>query len=95
METGEHGITANAIGPSYVRTPLVAGQIAAQARVHKISEQDVVEKLMLASAAIKRLLEPDEVASLVLYLCTEAAAGVTGLCIRLTLVGRLAERPRL
>jgi 3-hydroxybutyrate dehydrogenase len=78
LETGEHGITANAICPAYVRTPLVEGQIAAQAKLYKMSERDVVEKVMLAPAAIKRLLEPDEVASLVLYLCTEAAAGVTG-----------------
>lgn len=78
LETAEHGITANAICPAYVRTPLVEGQIAAQAKLYKMSERDVVEKIMLAPAAIKRLLEPHEIASLVLYLCTEAAAGVTG-----------------
>ncbi len=78
LEVAEHGITANAICPAYVRTPLVEGQIAEQARVHGISEQDVVEQIMLAPAAIKRLLEPDEVASLALYLCSDAASGITG-----------------
>lgn len=78
LEVAEHGITANAICPAYVRTPLVEGQIAEQARVHGISDREVVEKIMLAPAAIKRLLEPDEVASLALYLCSDAASGITG-----------------
>lgn len=78
LETAERGITANAICPTYTRTPLVMGQIAEQARVHRLSEQEVVEKIMLAPAAIKRLLEPEEVATLVLYLCSEAASAVTG-----------------
>ncbi len=74
----EHGITANAVCPGYVRTPLVEGQIADQARVHGIPAEKVIETIMLAPAAVKRLLEPEEVASLVLYLCSDAAAGVTG-----------------
>ncbi|HEV8338742.1 MAG TPA: 3-hydroxybutyrate dehydrogenase [bacterium] len=78
LEVAEAGITANAVCPGYVRTPLVEGQIAAQAQVHGISPNEVVERIMLAPAAIKRLLEPDEVAALVLYLCGDAAAGITG-----------------
>ncbi len=78
LEVADYGVTANAICPAYVRTPLVEGQIAEQARVHGISKQQVVEKVMLASAAIKRLLEPDEVAMLVLYLCSDVASGITG-----------------
>ena len=78
LEVAEHGITANAVCPGYVRTPLVEGQIADQARVHGIPAQQVVETIMLAPSALKRLLEPEEVASLVLYLCSEAAAGITG-----------------
>ncbi len=78
LEAGEHGITANAICPAYVRTPLVEGQIADQAKVHGIPAREVVEEIMLAPTAIKRLLEPEEVADLALYLCSEAAAGVTG-----------------
>jgi 3-hydroxybutyrate dehydrogenase len=78
LEVAEHGITANAICPGYVRTPLVENQIADQARVHGIPPAEVVERIMLAPAAIKRLLEPDEIAAAVLYLCSEMARGVTG-----------------
>jgi 3-hydroxybutyrate dehydrogenase len=78
LEGAEHGVTCNAICPSYVRTPLVEKQIADQARVHGIPESDVVEKIMLFEAAIRRLLEPEEVAQLVTYLCTDAASGITG-----------------
>lgn len=78
LEVAEYGITANAICPSYVRTPLVEKQIADQSKTHGIPEQEVVEKIMLAPAAVKRLLEPEEVAGLVRYLCTDTAAGITG-----------------
>jgi len=78
LEVAEAGITANTVCPGYVRTPLVEGQIAAQAEAHGIPPTEVVERIMLAPAALKRLLEPAEVASLVLYLCGEAAAGITG-----------------
>jgi len=78
LEVAEHGITANAICPGWVRTPLVEGQTAELARLHRIPPEEAVEKIVLAPAAIKRLLEPEEIASLVLYLCSDAAAGVTG-----------------
>jgi len=78
LEVAERGITANAICPGYVRTPLVENQIADQAKVHGIPPQEVVERIMLAPAAIKRLLEPDEIAAAVLYLCSENARGITG-----------------
>jgi 3-hydroxybutyrate dehydrogenase len=61
-----------------VRTPLVENQIADQARIHGISEAEVVEKVMLTEPAIKRLLEPDEVADAVLWLCSDATAFVNG-----------------
>jgi 3-hydroxybutyrate dehydrogenase len=77
LEGAEHGVTCNAICPSYVRTPLVEKQIADQARVHGIPESEVVEKIMVAEAPIHRLLEPEEVAQLVTYLCTDAASGIT------------------
>lgn len=83
LEVAEHGITANAICPGYTRTPLVEGQIAEQARLHGIPEEEVIEKIVLAPAAIKRLLEPEEIAGLVLYLCTDAAAGFTGAALSL------------
>src|SRR5256884_9699973 len=78
LEVAEYNITVNAICPSYVRTPLVERQIAEQSKVHGIPEQDVVQKIMLAPAAIKRLLEPEEVASFALYLCGDHAAAMTG-----------------
>jgi len=78
LEGAPHGITANAICPSYVRTPLVEGQIANQSRAHGIPEDEVIEKIMLGGAPIKRLLEPAEVAEMVLFLCSEVAAGITG-----------------
>ena len=78
LEGAEHGVTCNAICPSYVRTPLVEKQIADQARVHGIPESEVVEKIMVVEGAIRRLLEPEEVAQLVTYLCTDAASGITG-----------------
>jgi len=85
LEMGEHNITCNAICPGYVRTPLVEKQIADQARVNGISEQDVVQKIMLAPAAIRRMLEPREVASLVVYLCSDDAAGITGAALDIDL----------
>ncbi|WP_224368663.1 3-hydroxybutyrate dehydrogenase [Hyalangium versicolor] len=78
LEGADKGVTVNAVCPSYVRTPLVEKQIADQARVHGLSEAEVVEKIMLAPAAVKRLLEPSEVAAYVTFLCSEAAGGITG-----------------
>jgi 3-hydroxybutyrate dehydrogenase len=78
LEGAEHGVTSNCINPAYVRTPLVEGQIADQARTHGISADEVVEQVMLAPAAIRRLIEPDEVAEAVAYLCSPATQSVTG-----------------
>jgi 3-hydroxybutyrate dehydrogenase len=78
LEGGPRGVTSNCVCPAYVRTPLVENQIADQARIHGISEAEVVEKIMLTEPAIKRLLEPDEVADAVLWLCSPAAAFVNG-----------------
>ncbi len=83
LEVAEHGITANAICPGWVRTPLVEGQIAEQAQVHHIPEEEVIDRIVLSSAAIKRLLEPKEIADLVIYLCSDAAAGFTGAALPL------------
>jgi 3-hydroxybutyrate dehydrogenase len=78
LEGAAHGITVNAICPAYVRTPLVDKQIADQAKNLGIPEQDVIQKVMLEPAAIKRLIEPEEVTEMILYLCSDAARSVTG-----------------
>ncbi|MER3479018.1 MAG: D-beta-hydroxybutyrate dehydrogenase [Meiothermus sp.] len=78
LEVAEYGITCNAICPAYVKTPLVQAQIADQARTLHISEDEVVEKVMLAPAAIKRLIEPWEVAEYALFLASDRAGGITG-----------------
>ncbi|MBE0464155.1 MAG: 3-hydroxybutyrate dehydrogenase [Halomonadaceae bacterium] len=78
LEGGTQGITANAICPAYVKTPLVDNQIADQAKLNNMDEQEVVEKIMLKNAAVKRLIEPQEVAQMVAYLASDAAGAVTG-----------------
>ncbi|GAA4066277.1 3-hydroxybutyrate dehydrogenase [Microbacterium laevaniformans] len=78
LEGGPHGVTSNCINPAYVRTPLVEKQIADQASVHGIAEDEVVEKIMLTESVIKRLIEPTEVASLAGWLASDHAGMVTG-----------------
>ena len=78
LEGAPHGVTSNCINPGYVATPLVQKQIADQARVHGIPESEVVEKVMLAESAVRRLIEPDEVAALVSFLAGDAAGSITG-----------------
>nr|NIQ96927.1 SDR family oxidoreductase [Desulfuromonadales bacterium]NIR34401.1 SDR family oxidoreductase [Desulfuromonadales bacterium]NIS42952.1 SDR family oxidoreductase [Desulfuromonadales bacterium] len=78
LEGGGQGITVNSICPSYVRTPLVDNQIADQAKAHGLSHDQVVEEIMLKNAAVKRLIEPEEVGQFVLFLCSDAAACMTG-----------------
>ncbi|GAA5118480.1 3-hydroxybutyrate dehydrogenase [Pseudonocardia adelaidensis] len=78
LEGAEHGVTSNCIDPAYVRTPLVERQIADQARIHGIDPGAVVERVMLAPAAVKRLVEPDEVAELAAVLYGPASASITG-----------------
>ena len=78
LEGAPRGVTSNCVNPGYVHTPLVEKQIADQARIHGIPESEVIEKVLLAESAIKRLLEPEEVADLVLWLCGPTAGVVTG-----------------
>jgi len=78
LEGGPHGVTSNCINPGYVRTPLVETQIADQARIHDIAEDEVIERIMLTESVIKRLVEPDEVAALATWLCGDSAGMVTG-----------------
>ncbi len=78
LEGGSKGVTSNTVCPAYVRTPLVEKQIADQAAAHGISESEVVEKIMLTEPAVKRLIEPAEVADCVAFLCSPAASFMTG-----------------
>lgn len=78
LEGAAHGVTSNTICPAYVRTPLVENQIAEQARVHNLPPERVVTDVMLAEPAIKRLIEPDDVAELAAYLCGPSAGFITG-----------------
>jgi 3-hydroxybutyrate dehydrogenase len=78
LEGAAHGVTSNCVNPAYVRTPLVEAQISAQAASHGMAEEQVVDEVMLAPVAIKRLAEPAEVAEMVAYLCSPHASFVTG-----------------
>ncbi len=78
LEGAPHGVTSNCVNPGYVRTPLVTKQIADQAKVHDIPEDQVVTEILLKESAIKRLVEPEEVASLVGWLASPVAGMVTG-----------------
>ncbi|WP_028265625.1 3-hydroxybutyrate dehydrogenase [Arthrobacter sp. MA-N2] len=78
LEGGQHGVTSNCINPGYVRTPLVEKQIADQALLHGIPESEVLAKVMLTESAVKRLVEPEEVASLAAWIASDDAGMVTG-----------------
>ena len=78
LEGAEAGISATAVCPGYVRTPLVEGQIPDQAKAHGISEEEALEDVILAPHAIKRLIEPSEVAAVVGFLASTAGAAFTG-----------------
>ena len=78
LEGAERGVTSNCVNPGYVRTPLVEKQISDQARVHGLSPDEVVSRVMLTRSAVKRLIEPEEVAGAVAYLCSRDADFVTG-----------------
>ncbi|MFF3816653.1 3-hydroxybutyrate dehydrogenase [Streptomyces bluensis] len=78
LEGAPHGVTSNCVNPAYVRTPLVEKQLADQARAHGIPEERVLSEVLLTDSAVKRLIEPQEVAEAVAYLCAPQASFVTG-----------------
>ena len=78
LELATSGVTVNCISPGYVRTPLVEGQIEAQAKAHGIAPEEVVARVFLERSAVKRMGEPAEVAELVAFLCSDSAGLLTG-----------------
>lgn len=78
LEAAEKGVTSNTVCPGYVRTPLVEGQIADQARRHGVAEDEVLDTVLLARTPVKRLVEPDEVARTVAFLCGPGSQSVNG-----------------
>ncbi len=78
LEGGPHGVTSVTVNPAYVRTPLVEKQIAEQAKAHNMAEDEVVQKIMLDRVHVKRLIEPEEVAELCLFLTGPASASMSG-----------------
>ena len=78
IEGAADDISCAAVCPGYVRTPLVEKQIGDQARVHGLSEEDVLEQVILAPHAVKRLIEPEEVAAVVAFLAGPAGRAFTG-----------------
>jgi 3-hydroxybutyrate dehydrogenase len=78
LEGASEGITATAVCPAYVRTPLIEAQIADQARAHGMPAERVLEEVILAPHAVKRLIEPEEVAATVAFLLGPEARAFTG-----------------
>ncbi|MEU9336051.1 3-hydroxybutyrate dehydrogenase [Streptomyces sp. NPDC048290] len=78
LEGAPHGVTSNCVNPGYVRTPLVERQLADQAALHGIPVERVLTEVLLRDTAVKRLIEPDEVAEMVAHLCGPTASSITG-----------------
>ena len=85
LEGGDVGITATAVCPGYVRTPLVEKQIPEQAATHDMSEDEVLEEVILQPHAIKRLIEPEEVAGVIAFLAGPSGAAFSGVPVTMDL----------
>ena len=81
LETGDVDITINTLCPSYIRTPLVEKQIAQQAAAHGITEDEVIETIMLEPMPKKAFITPEEVAGAIEFLLSPAARNITGQAI--------------
>lgn len=78
LEVAQHGITVNAICPGYVLTPLVAKQIPDQAKTRGLTEEEVKRDVLLAAQPTKRFVAIEEIGALAVFLCSDAAASITG-----------------
>lgn len=78
LEVAEHGITANSICPGYVLTPLVQAQIPDQAKTRGITEEQVINDVMLKAQPTKEFVTVEQVAALALFLASDDAASITG-----------------
>tara|TARA_R110002020_G_scaffold86731_5_gene214111 strand:- start:3689 stop:4462 length:774 start_codon:yes stop_codon:yes gene_type:complete len=78
LEGAEFGVTANAICPGYVETPLVAGQIADTAKARNMSEEQVINEVILKAQPTKEFVQVGQIASLAMYLTSDQAAQITG-----------------
>jgi 3-hydroxybutyrate dehydrogenase len=85
LEGGDVGITATAVCPGYVRTPLVESQLADQAKAHNTTEEKVLEEIILEPHAVKRLIEPEEVAGVIAFLAGPGGAAFTGVPVTMDL----------
>jgi 3-hydroxybutyrate dehydrogenase len=85
LEGAERGILATAVCPGFVRTPLVESQLADQAKATGVPEEEVLEQVILEPHAVKRLLEPGEVAETVAFLCGPGGRGFTGVPVTMDL----------
>jgi 3-hydroxybutyrate dehydrogenase len=81
LEGAPFGITANAVCPGYVDTPLVRNQIADQAKTHNMSEEDVISKIMLQKHAVKKFVKPESLGALCVFLASEHGELITGTAI--------------
>jgi len=81
LEVAETGITCNAVCPGYVLTPLVEGQIESQTKAHHLPRERVIKEVILAAQPSKRFVEIDDIAALVVFLCSDSAQSITGTAI--------------
>jgi 3-hydroxybutyrate dehydrogenase len=85
LEGADDGILTSAVCPGFVRTPLVEAQVSDQARTHGVPEEQVLEEVILAPHAVKRLIEPEEVAELVAFLAGPGGRGFSGAAVPMDL----------
>ena len=81
LEEAANGVTTNVVCPSYIRTALAEEQVTNQAHANNMTEAEALKEIILEPVAIKRLLEPEEVSELVVYLASALAGGITSSAI--------------